>query len=34
MCTITDMQPDIAKWFDRDAWTRVVNDAGYTVTRC
>ncbi|MEU8550566.1 hypothetical protein AB0C81_26895 [Streptomyces roseoverticillatus] len=20
-------------WFDRDVWTRAVNDAGYTVTR-
>jgi hypothetical protein len=31
--TITEMQPDISKWFDRDVWTRAVNDAGYTVTR-
>ncbi|MFG3029198.1 hypothetical protein ACGFZJ_11860 [Streptomyces sp. NPDC048253] len=33
MRTITDMQPDISKWFDRDVWTRAVNDAGYAVTR-
>ncbi|MFI2031822.1 hypothetical protein [Streptomyces buecherae] len=33
MRTITEMQPNIAKWFDRDVWTRAVNDAGYTVTR-
>ncbi|MER6847078.1 hypothetical protein AB0A81_28210 [Streptomyces flaveolus] len=33
MRTITEMQPDISKWFDRDVWTRAVNDAGYTVTR-
>lgn len=33
MRTITEMQPNIAKWFDRDVWTAAVNDAGYTVTR-
>ncbi|MGW7130114.1 hypothetical protein ACWGIA_17460 [Streptomyces bobili] len=33
MRTITEMQPDITKWFDRDVWTAAVNDAGYTVTR-
>ncbi|MFB7747319.1 hypothetical protein [Streptomyces sp. NPDC056132] len=33
MRTITEMQPNISKWFDRGAWTRAVNDAGYTVTR-
>jgi hypothetical protein len=33
MRTITEMQPDIAKWFDREVWTRAVNDTGYTVTR-
>ncbi|MFC9191709.1 hypothetical protein [Streptomyces cyaneofuscatus] len=33
MCTITELQPDITKWFDRDVWTRAVNDAGYAVTR-
>ncbi|MFH8411201.1 hypothetical protein ACH4FX_41495 [Streptomyces sp. NPDC018019] len=33
MRTITEMQPDISKWFDRDVWTRAVNDAGYAVTR-
>ncbi|MFD4975075.1 hypothetical protein [Streptomyces sp. NPDC058424] len=33
MRTITKMQPDITKWFDRDVWTRAVNDAGYTVIR-
>ncbi|MGW0315096.1 hypothetical protein [Streptomyces flavidovirens] len=33
MRTITEMQPNISKWFDRDVWTRAVNDAGYTVTR-
>ncbi|WP_318218946.1 hypothetical protein [Streptomyces sp. SCL15-6] len=33
MRIITEMQPDISKWLDRDVWTRAVNDAGYTVTR-
>ncbi|MBG7704802.1 hypothetical protein HCJ76_43770 [Streptomyces sp. MC1] len=33
MRTITEMQPDIAKWFDCDVWTRAVNDTGYTVIR-
>jgi hypothetical protein len=33
MRTIIEMQPDIAKWFDREVWTRAVNDTGYTVTR-
>jgi hypothetical protein len=33
MRTITEMQPDIAKWFDRDVWTAAVNDVGFTVTR-
>lgn len=33
MRTITEMQPDITKWFDREVWTRAVNDAGYAVTR-
>ncbi len=33
MRTITEMQPNISKWFDRDVWTRAVNDAGYAVTR-
>lgn len=33
MRTITEMQPNITKWFDRDVWTAAVNDAGYTVTR-
>ncbi|MEU3657871.1 hypothetical protein AB0E67_35025 [Streptomyces sp. NPDC032161] len=33
MRTISEMQPNISKWFDRDVWTRAVNDAGYTVTR-
>ncbi|WP_327248757.1 hypothetical protein [Streptomyces sp. NBC_01320] len=33
MRTITDMQPNITKWFDRDVWTAAVNDSGYTVTR-
>ncbi|MEU4490164.1 hypothetical protein AB0H94_35730 [Streptomyces purpurascens] len=33
MRTITEMQPNIAKWFDRDVWTAAVNDAGYAVTR-
>ncbi|MEU1439347.1 hypothetical protein ABZ438_35525 [Streptomyces sp. NPDC005786] len=33
MRTITEMQPGITKWFDRDVWTRAVNDTGYTVTR-
>jgi hypothetical protein len=33
MHTITELQPDITKWFDRQVWTRAVNDTGYTVTR-
>ncbi|MCF1512580.1 hypothetical protein [Streptomyces glomeratus] len=33
MRTITEMQPDVTKWFDSDVWTRAVNHAGYTVTR-
>ncbi|MFH8411176.1 hypothetical protein ACH4FX_41365 [Streptomyces sp. NPDC018019] len=33
MRAITEMQPDISKWFDRDMWTRAINDAGYAVTR-
>lgn len=33
MRTITDLQPDITKWFDRDVWTVAVNNAGFTVTR-
>ncbi|MEU9157928.1 hypothetical protein AB0D59_47245 [Streptomyces sp. NPDC048417] len=33
MRVITEMQPDISKWFDRDVWTRAVNDTGFTVTR-
>lgn len=33
MRTITEMQPKITKWFDRDEWTTAVNDAGFTVTR-
>lgn len=31
MRTITELQPNITKWFDRDVWTRAVNDAGYAV---
>lgn len=33
MRTITEMQPNISRWFDRDVWTAAVNDSGYTVTR-
>ncbi|MFF4214562.1 hypothetical protein ACFYZE_35570 [Streptomyces sp. NPDC001796] len=33
MRTITELQPDITKWFDQDVWTRAVNSAGFTVTR-
>jgi hypothetical protein len=33
MRTITEMQPDITKWFDRDVWTRAANDTGFAVTR-
>ncbi|MFF0386940.1 hypothetical protein [Streptomyces sp. NPDC004286] len=33
MRVITDAQPDLTKWFNREVWTRAVNDAGYTVTR-
>ncbi|WP_405593217.1 hypothetical protein [Streptomyces sp. NBC_01190] len=34
MRTITDLQPDITEWFDRDVRTTAVNDAGSTVSRC
>ncbi|MFI6658054.1 hypothetical protein ACIBL8_21325 [Streptomyces sp. NPDC050523] len=33
MRTLTDMQPDITKWFDRDVWTRALNSTGFNVTR-
>lgn len=33
MRTITEMQPNITEWFDRDVWTAAVNDSGFTVTR-
>jgi hypothetical protein len=33
MRVITEVQPDISKWFDRNVWTRAVNDTGLTVTR-
>lgn len=33
MRTITEMQPNITEWFDRDVWTAAVNDGGFTVTR-
>ena len=33
MRMISELQPNITKWFDRDVWTSAVNDAGYTVTR-
>lgn len=33
MRTLTEMQPDITKWFDRDVWTRALNSTGFTVTR-
>ncbi|MEU7340384.1 hypothetical protein [Streptomyces sp. NPDC007074] len=33
MRTITEMQPNIRRWFNRDVWTAAVNDSGYTVTR-
>ncbi|MGP4004443.1 hypothetical protein [Streptomyces sp. 8N706] len=33
MQTLTEMQPDITKWFDREVWTNAVNDSGFTVTR-
>ncbi len=33
MRTITELQPDVTKWCDRDVRTRAVNDAGYAVTR-
>jgi hypothetical protein len=33
MRTLTEMQPDITKWFDRDAWTGALNSTGFTVTR-
>ncbi|MEZ3177960.1 hypothetical protein KYY02_04285 [Streptomyces pimonensis] len=33
MRTLTELQPNITKWFDRDVWIRAVNDAGHAVTR-
>jgi hypothetical protein len=33
MRTLTEMQPDITKWFDRDVWTSALNSTGFTVTR-
>jgi hypothetical protein len=30
---ITEMQPDISKWFDRNVWTLAINGTGFTVTR-
>ncbi|MBC2866888.1 hypothetical protein [Streptomyces mexicanus] len=33
MRTVTEVQPDIIKWFDSEVRTRAVNDVGYTVTR-
>nr|AAO50183.1 hypothetical protein [Streptomyces violaceoruber] len=33
MHAITEMQPIITKWSDRNVWTHAVNDAGYAVTR-
>ncbi|MGW1170589.1 hypothetical protein [Streptomyces sp. NPDC002550] len=33
MRTLTQMQPDITKWFDRDVWTSALNSTGLTVTR-
>ncbi|MFD8893611.1 hypothetical protein [Streptomyces sp. Sge12] len=31
--TISAMQPDITKWFNREVWTSALNDTGYGVTR-
>ncbi|WP_199829353.1 hypothetical protein [Streptomyces sp. WM6368] len=31
--TISAMQPDITKWFNREVWTSALNDTGYSVTR-
>ncbi|MEU8672919.1 hypothetical protein AB0C71_39220 [Streptomyces anulatus] len=33
MRMISEMQPNVTKWFDRDVWTAAVNDTGYAVTR-
>ncbi|MGW1641519.1 hypothetical protein [Streptomyces lavendulae] len=33
MATITAMQPDFTKWFNREVWTAALNDTGYGVTR-
>ncbi len=33
MRTLTEMQPDITKWFDRDVWTRAMSSTGFTVNR-
>ncbi|OEJ23070.1 hypothetical protein AR457_38455 [Streptomyces agglomeratus] len=32
MRLISDLQPNITKWFDRDVWTAALNDSGFTVT--
>ncbi|MGW0552465.1 hypothetical protein [Streptomyces altiplanensis] len=29
---ISELQPNITKWFDRDIWTAALNDSGFTVT--
>ncbi|MFJ2751173.1 hypothetical protein [Streptomyces sp. NPDC087297] len=33
MDTISAMQPDITKWFNREVRTSALNDTGYSVTR-
>lgn len=33
MKMITDLQPGITKWLDRDEWTAALNKSGFTVTR-
>jgi hypothetical protein len=33
MHTLTETQPDITRWFDRDVWTGALNSTGFTVTR-
>ncbi|MGW4163462.1 hypothetical protein [Streptomyces sp. NPDC004788] len=33
MRIVIELQPNISKWFDRDVWTRAVNDAGSNVIR-
>ncbi|MFJ4795134.1 hypothetical protein [Kitasatospora purpeofusca] len=33
MAALSAAAPDITKWFDRDVWTKALENNGYTVTR-